>query len=107
LDELRNAIAKLPTSDRLKLLQEIASGPLAEQTLDAARRIRSRFCLKPKQQKRLSELLARNSEGEIDESERRELDALVVQVERNMLGMAQELLRASDSQRQADSVRKA
>lgn len=93
LEQLRDAIVQLPKPQRRKLFAEVERISPAEEVREAARRIRGTFRLNAHQRERMSELLAKGSEGTLTAKESRELDALVDQFEHKTLDMARELAR--------------
>jgi hypothetical protein len=94
LEQIRNAILQLPDGQRRELLQDIGRLPSADEARSAARRVRRTFRMKPKQRKRMSELIAKSSDGTLSIEESRELDELVGEFERKTLEMAQSLARS-------------
>ena len=93
-EQVAEAVRQLPEGDRQRLLSEVSLRPNPERLRAAARRLRKKYQAKPKQQKRMSELLAKGNAGTLTIEENRELDQLVEDYERRTAAMADELAAA-------------
>ena len=94
-EQVAEAVRQLPEGDRQRLLSEVSLRPNPERLHAAAGRLRKKYQAKPKQQKRMSELLAKGNAGTLTASENRELDQLVEDYERRTAAMAEELAATS------------
>jgi hypothetical protein len=73
------------------LVQDLTGEPARAEARKIARRLRPAFRLSPKKEKRLSLLLAKGNAGTLTASETEEVDALVREVESNMVEYAKEV----------------
>jgi hypothetical protein len=90
-EQVAEAVRQLPESDRQRLLNEVSPRPDPQALREATDRLRKKYRAKPRQQKRMSELLAKGSAGELTAEESCELDQLVEDFERRTVAMAEEL----------------
>jgi hypothetical protein len=90
-EQVAEAVRQLPESDRRRLLDEVNPRPSPELLRAATERLRRKYRAKPRQQKRMSDLLAKGSAGTLTVEENRELDQLVEDFERRTVAMAEEL----------------
>ncbi|HPM79778.1 MAG TPA: hypothetical protein PLF81_03735 [Candidatus Anammoximicrobium sp.] len=93
-EQVAEAVRQLPEGDRQRLLSEANLRPHPERLRAAAGQLRKKYQAKPKQQKRMSELLAKGNAGTLTPEESRELDQLVEDYGRRTAAMADELAAA-------------
>lgn len=88
LDQILDTVRHWPAARQQTLVRALAELPTPEQALVAARRLRGRYRLTPKQRRRMSALLAKGNAGTLTAAEKRELDRLVEQFETKTLELA-------------------
>ena len=92
VEALLDAVAKLTPAEQAEFERGFLA--LREQSLSLKEKISQHaksHQFSPKQQKRLSELLEKNKEGEITPEEERYLDALIEELDRRKLLLADEI----------------
>jgi hypothetical protein len=90
-EQVVEAVRQLPAGERRRLLSEVTMRPDPKVLQARTARLRKKYQAKPKQQKRMSELLAKGGAGTLTAAESRELDQLVEDYERRTVAMAEEL----------------
>jgi hypothetical protein len=92
VEALLDAVAKLSPKEQAEFERGFRSMRQQRRSLKerVAQRAKS-YQLSPEQQKRLSELLKKNKEGEITFEEEKELDALIEELDRRKLRLADEI----------------
>jgi hypothetical protein len=87
--QILEAVQQLPVSQRKNLVDALTRRPAPEDVLQVARRLRPAFRLPLEKQKRLSLLLRKGNKGTLTPEERKEVDALVEEVEIKRLELAE------------------
>lgn len=90
-EQMVDAVRQLPERDRRRLLSEVAPQSDPERLRETASRLRKKYQASPRKQKRMSDLLAKGSAGELTPQESRELEQLVDDFERRTVAMTEEL----------------
>lgn len=90
-EQVVEAVRQLPERDRGRLLREVSPQADPQGLHAAASRLRKKYQASPKKRRRISDLLAKGSAGELTAKESRELDQLVDDFERRTVAMAEEL----------------
>ena len=90
-EQVVEAVRQLPEGDRRRLLSVVSSRPSPAAVRAAANQLRKKHQARPRQQRRMSELLAKGSNGALTADESCELDQLVEDFERRTVAMADEL----------------
>jgi hypothetical protein len=96
LEQILQAVRRLPEAQREKLLKEIEALPKPEQARATARRLRARYRLGRKPQQRMSDLLAKGNAGTLSREEKQELGVLVADFEKRTLEFARAIAEAVD-----------
>jgi hypothetical protein len=79
VEQIVDAVRQLPEKDRQYVMTRLISGeiPKGEEAILRFQRLGSQFRMTPKQEQRLSELLAKGGERSLTKSDQRELDVLL------------------------------
>jgi hypothetical protein len=88
-EQVLEAARRLPADKRKILVQALEDRPRPKDVLKVARRLRPQFRLPAKKRKRLSLLLQKGNAGTLTPEERKEVDALVEEVDIKMLEFAE------------------
>lgn len=91
-EQLISAVQQLSQEDRETLLKELLRSPSHEEAVAAAAKLRPKYQLPAREQRRLTRLLQKGQEGKLADSERSELNALLEDVDHRNLAMARELI---------------
>lgn len=89
LDQIIEAVRQLPEKQRELLLKEIHALPKPQEARVVAQRLRGKHRMGEKKRKRMSELLARATDGSLTAAEKEELHRLVEEFETKTLELAQ------------------
>lgn len=90
--QLLTVVQQLSDEDRATLLKELLRCPSREEAVAAAAKLRPKYRLPAREQRRLTHLLRKGQEQELADSERGELNSLLEDVDRRNLEMARELI---------------
>lgn len=96
-DQLREAVRRLPASQKEEILEDVVNDSLPAGVVKLARKLRHKHRLTPRQQQRMNRLVAKRNEGTLSPEEQSELNDFVDEIDRRMVAMAEEMLRSNRS----------
>lgn len=106
-EQLCGAVRQLPERERIELIAELLSEtngfPQGDEARKLFKRLRGKYRMSPKDERRTSQLLAKGNEGTLTAKERRELDALLDESQERTLQLALAVMFSGKSLRSPSS----
>ena len=109
-EQVFDAVRQLPERDRIQIIAELLAEtngfPQGDEARKLFKRLRGEYRMEPKDERRMSVLLAKGNEGTLSAKDRRELDTLLDESQERTLQLALAVMFSAGSYRQKPAKRR-